>query len=138
MSFFDNFYTFITYNNVFLGLYFIHTHTHKNYHYNFLPLNLPLNFGIVPATQAFFLCFHRFKKPTIFTLAVMTKPLLCSKRPWVVISTVYNSYRWLFSFAQCWNVSECWSQTILSQTHSYRKKCWNYYQPCCRCCFYIW
>ena len=33
------------------------------------------NFGIVPATQTLFLCFHRLTKPTVFMPAVMTKPL---------------------------------------------------------------
>ena len=33
---FDNFETFITYHNVLLEVCFIHTHTQKNYRYNFL------------------------------------------------------------------------------------------------------
>ena len=33
------------------------------------------NFGTDPATQTFFLCFHRLTKTTALTPAVMTKPL---------------------------------------------------------------
>ena len=123
------------------------------------------NFGIVPATQTLFLCFHRLKKPTVYTRAHTKKSLynfllefrncpcytnslplfpsnykthciyaschdqifVRSKRPWVDISAVYRFYPWFFSLAPSWNVSELWSQAILSKTQSCEKKYWNYF-----------
>ena len=68
-NFFDNFDAFITYHN---GNTQIYMHTHTKVTIIIFSRILKLS----PATQAFFLSFHRLIKPTTFTPAVITKPLL--------------------------------------------------------------
>ena len=55
---------------IFYERFMLYTRAEKKCHYNFL-----LEFWIVPATQTFFLCFHRLTKLTTFTPAVIVNPL---------------------------------------------------------------
>ena len=70
LKFFANFDTVVTYHNLLLEVYVIHTRRRK------ITITIFFwNFGIVPATQTFFLCFHRITEPTTFTPAVIVNPL---------------------------------------------------------------
>ena len=102
---------------------------------NFTILLFFSNLGIVPATQTFFLYFYWPRKLTTFISVFMTKPLFDQNVFGLTLVRCIIFIANFFCLAPCWKFSKYWSQPILFQTYSYHKKCWNYNQPWCLCCF---
>ena len=117
--------TFIRYHYVLLKILYTRAHTK-------FPLQFPY-FGIAPATEAFFLCFHRLAKPTTFVSAVTTKPPFTQNVFGLKLLQCIVFIADVFFLASCLKFSEYWSQAIFSQTQSW-KECWNYYRPWYRGC----
>ena len=109
---------------------YTYAHTQQKYYFNFLLefWNCLCNTNFLPMFPWAYKTYH------IYT-SCYGQPSVCSKRLWVDVCTPCSFHRWRFSLAQCRKVSEYWSQAILSPTQTYQRTCWNYYQPCCRCCF---